>query len=112
MCSCSTPALGWRFVNPAMKAQYGIDSMGETAENVAAQYGITRDDQDAFALRSQQKAAAARAAGRFAEEIVPVPVPQRKGRRGGGDGRRVHSARHDVETLARLKPAFRDAMDR
>src|SRR5947207_12170842 len=62
-------SLGWRFVNPAMREKYGTDSMGQTAENVAVKYGITREDQDAFALRSQQKAAAARAAGRFTAEI-------------------------------------------
>src|SRR5438477_12849166 len=67
--------IGWRFVNPKMKAQYGVDSMPETAENVAAEFGIARADQDAFALRSQQRAAAAIAAGRLAEEIVPVTIP-------------------------------------
>jgi len=71
--------IGWRFVNKAMKAQYGIDSMPETAENVAADFGIARADQDAFALRSQDRAAAAIAAGRLAEEIAPVTIPQRKG---------------------------------
>ncbi|MDE3054408.1 MAG: acetyl-CoA C-acyltransferase, partial [Gemmatimonadota bacterium] len=94
-------------VNPKMKAKYGTDSMGETAENVAAQYGVTRDDQDAFALRSQQKAAAARASGRLAVEIAPVEIPQRR-----GDPVRVE---HDefirpdttLDALARLKPAFR-----
>src|SRR5437762_5026681 len=69
-------SLGWRFVNPKMKATYGVDSMGQTAENVAEQYGVTRNDQDCFALRSQQKAAAARAAGRFTGEIVPVDISQ------------------------------------
>jgi acetyl-CoA acyltransferase len=71
--------IGWRFVNPLMKAQFGIDSMPETAENVAAEYRISRADQDAFALRSQQRAARAQAAGRFAREIVPVSIPRRKG---------------------------------
>jgi acetyl-CoA acyltransferase len=71
--------LGWRFVNPAMKKRYGVDSMSETAENVAAEHGISRADQDAFALRSQQRAAGAQAAGRLAEEIVPVVIKQRKG---------------------------------
>jgi 3-oxoadipyl-CoA thiolase len=66
--------IGWRFVNPAMKAAYGVDSMPETAENVAADYGVSRADQDAFALRSQQRAAAAAASGRFKEETVAVPV--------------------------------------
>ncbi|OEC40372.1 3-oxoadipyl-CoA thiolase [Pseudomonas sp. 1D4] len=71
--------IGWRFVNPLMQAEFGIDSMPETAENVAAQFGISRADQDAFALRSQQRAAAAQASGRLGKEIVPVEIPQRKG---------------------------------
>ncbi len=100
-------SLGWRFVNPKMQAEYGTDSMGETAENVAEQFGITRADQDAFALRSQQKAAAARASGRLGVEIVPVDIPQRK-----GDPARVE---HDefirpdtsLAALGKLRPAFR-----
>jgi 3-oxoadipyl-CoA thiolase len=71
--------IGWRFINPLMKSRYGIDSMPETAENVADDFGVSRADQDAFALRSQQRAAAAIAAGRMAEEIVPVSVAQKKG---------------------------------
>ncbi|MGN6669317.1 MAG: acetyl-CoA C-acyltransferase, partial [Trinickia sp.] len=71
--------IGWRFVNPAMRALYGVDSMPETAENVATEFGIDREHQDAFALRSQQRAAAAQESGRFAEEIVPVAVAQKKG---------------------------------
>jgi 3-oxoadipyl-CoA thiolase len=71
--------IGWRFVNPLMKAKYGIDSMPETAENVAEEFGIGRADQDALALRSQQRWAAANAAGFFASEIVPVTIPQKKG---------------------------------
>ncbi|WP_028627350.1 3-oxoadipyl-CoA thiolase [Metapseudomonas resinovorans] len=71
--------IGWRFVNPLMKRQFGIDSMPETAENVAEQFNVSREDQDAFALRSQQRAAAAQAKGRLAKEIVPVEIPQRKG---------------------------------
>jgi 3-oxoadipyl-CoA thiolase len=100
-------SLGWRFVNPAMKAAHGTDSMGETAEHVASRYGVTRADQDAFALRSQQKAAAARAAGRHAEEIVPVEVPQKKG--AAIAVREDEFLRPDttLETLAKLKPAFR-----
>jgi acetyl-CoA acyltransferase len=99
--------LGWRFANPAMKATYGTDSMGQTAENVAEQYGITRADQDAFALRSQQKAAAARSAGRFAPEIAPVEIAQKK-----GDPKRVEldefiRPETTLEALAKLKPAFR-----
>jgi acetyl-CoA acyltransferase len=70
--------IGWRFVNPLMKKAYGIDSMPETAENVAEQFDISREDQDAFALRSQQKAAAAQKAGRFAIEITPIEIPRRK----------------------------------
>jgi 3-oxoadipyl-CoA thiolase len=71
--------IGWRFVNPLMKKAYGIDSMPETAENVAEQFNISRADQDAFALRSQQRAGAAQASGRLAKEIVAVEIPQRKG---------------------------------
>ena len=71
--------IGWRFINPLMKAQYGVDSMPETADNVADDYQVSRADQDAFALRSQQKAAAAQAAGFFAEEIVPVRIAHKKG---------------------------------
>lgn len=70
--------IGWRFVNTLLERQYGVESMPETAENVAAQYKISREDQDKFALRSQERAAAAQAAGRFAQEIAPVPVPRRK----------------------------------
>jgi len=100
-------SLGWRFVNPAMKAKYGVDSMGQTAENVAEQYCVSRVDQDAFAVRSQHKAAAARANGRFASEITPVVIPQKK-----GDPKRFEQdefLRPDtsLEVLAKLKPAFR-----
>jgi acetyl-CoA acetyltransferase len=101
--------LGWRYPNPRMEKQYGIDSMGETAENIFAQRpSITREDQDAFAAESQRRAVAAIDSGRFAEEIVPVPIPQRK-----GDPVWVTTderPRRDttIESLARLKPAFRD----
>ncbi|MEX5590707.1 3-oxoadipyl-CoA thiolase [Pseudomonas urmiensis] len=71
--------IGWRFINPLMKSQYGVDSMPETADNVADDYQVSRADQDAFALRSQQKAAAAQAAGFFAQEIVPVRIAHKKG---------------------------------
>jgi 3-oxoadipyl-CoA thiolase len=71
--------LGWRFINPLMKAKYGVDSMPETGEIVAEEFHIAREDQDAFALRSQQRAAAAMRAGLLAQEIVPVPIPQKKG---------------------------------
>ena len=100
-------SLGWRFVNPRMKAKYGTDSMGETAENVAEKYGISRADQDGFAVRSQQKAVAARSSGRFAQEIAAVEIAQRK-----GDPKRVDQdefIRPDttLEVLGKLKPAFR-----
>jgi 3-oxoadipyl-CoA thiolase len=98
--------IGWRFVNPLMKAKYGIDSMPETAENVAREFGVSRADQDAFALRSQQRAAAAIAAGRLAEEIVVVDVPQKK-----GDPVKVERDEHpratSLEALARLKGVVR-----
>src|SRR5207237_6934550 len=70
--------LGWRFINPLMQQQYGVDAMPETAENVAEDYQVARRDQDAFALRSQQRAKQATQAGYFAEEIVPVQIPDRK----------------------------------
>src|SRR5690606_11449246 len=71
--------IGWRFVNPLMKRQYGVDSMPETAENVAEEFSVGREDQDRFAASSQAKAVAAQANGRLAGEIVPVTIPQRKG---------------------------------
>lgn len=95
--------IGWRFVNPRMEAIYGTDSMPETADNVAEQYGISRADQDAFALRSQQRWAAAQAAGRFAPEITPVSIPQR-----GGDpvvfDKDEHPRATTIDQLARLNP--------
>ncbi|MBI3567340.1 MAG: 3-oxoadipyl-CoA thiolase [Gemmatimonadetes bacterium] len=100
-------SLGWRFVNPKMKAQYGTDSMGETAENVAAQYGISRADQDAFAVRSQQRAAAARASGRFAAEIAPVEIAQKKGPAVRVTDDEFIRPDTTLETLAKLRPAFR-----
>jgi 3-oxoadipyl-CoA thiolase len=101
--------LGWRYPNPKIEGRYGLDSMGETAENVREQMpGITRQEQDAFALESHRRAVAAMDAGRFAEEIVPVRIPQRK-----GDPIVVaddERPRRDttMESLAKLKPAFRD----
>jgi len=99
--------IGWRFVNKLMKAQYGVDSMPETAENVAAQFNISRADQDAFALRSQQRTAAAQQAGRFDEEIVPVTIPQRR-----GDPVVVSADEHPrattAEALAKLRTPFRE----
>jgi 3-oxoadipyl-CoA thiolase len=100
-------SLGWRFVNPKMQATYGTDSMGQTAENVAEQYRITRDDQDAFALRSQQKAAAARESGRLAEEIVPVLIPQKRGEAQCVDQDEFIRPGTTMEILAKLRPAFR-----
>ena len=100
-------SLGWRFVNAKMQATYGTDSMGQTAENVAEQYRITRDDQDAFALRSQQKAAAARESGRLAEEIVPVLIPQKRGEPQCVDQDEFIRPGTTMEILAKLRPAFR-----
>ncbi|WP_420343525.1 3-oxoadipyl-CoA thiolase [Paenirhodobacter sp.] len=98
--------IGWRFVNPLMKAQYGVDSMPETAENVAEDFNISRADQDAFALRSQAKAAAAQANGRLASEITPVEIPQRKGDPKVVD-RDEHPRATTIEALAGLKAPFR-----
>ncbi len=94
--------IGWRFVNPLMKAKYGIDSMPETAENVAQQFGVSRADQDAFALRSQQRAAAAIKSGRLAEEIVSVTIPSKKGVPVVVD-RDEHPRETTLESLAKLK---------
>jgi 3-oxoadipyl-CoA thiolase len=95
--------IGWRFVNPKMKAQYGIDSMPETAENVAREFGIARGDQDAFALRSQQRWAAAHAAGVFKDEIVPVTIHGRKGESHVFDTDEHPRPDTSLESLARLK---------
>src|SRR5690606_37377750 len=100
--------IGWRFVNPRLAAKYPPISMGETAENLAEQYGISREEQDRFALASHQKAVAAMEARRFDAEIVPVPVPQRK-----GEPIVVATDEHPrpdtpLEKLARLRPAFRE----
>jgi acetyl-CoA acyltransferase len=100
-------SIGWRFVNPRMRDQYGVDSMGETAENVAERYAITRHEQDVFACRSQQKAATAQASGRFAREIVPVEVPQRRGEAKIVGADEFIRPGTTVEGLAKLKPAFR-----
>jgi len=100
-------SLGWRFINPALRERYGTDSMGQTAENVAEQYGVSRDDQDAFAARSQTRAAAARASGRFADEIAPLEIPQRKGPAKRVDQDEFIRPDTTVEVLAKLKPAFR-----
>ena len=99
--------IGWRFVNPLMKQQYGVDSMPETGENVAADFQVTRNDQDAFAFRSQQRAAKAAASGYFKDEIVPVEIPGKK-----GESVRVDADEHPRETtmeqLAKLKTPFRN----
>ncbi|NMB87206.1 MAG: acetyl-CoA C-acyltransferase [Chloroflexi bacterium] len=100
-------ALGWRYPNPVLQARYGLDSMGETAENIAELTGIPRAEQDAFALRSHQRAIAAIDAGKFAEEIVPVAVPQRKGEPLQVDTDERPRRDTSLESLARLKPAFR-----
>ena len=104
-------SLGWRFVNPRMKEKYGIDTMGQTAENVAEQWKVSREDQDKFAVRSHQKAAAARTNGRLAKEIIPVQLPA------SGKGADAVPGVFDkdefirpdttIEALAKLKPAFR-----
>jgi 3-oxoadipyl-CoA thiolase len=100
--------LGWRFINPRMQELYSTESMGETAENVAERYGVSREDQDLFALESHRRAVAAAEVGRFDEELVPVPAPQPK-----GDPVIVHAdegprADTSLEKLARLRPAFRE----
>jgi 3-oxoadipyl-CoA thiolase len=98
--------IGWRFVNPLMKRQYGIDSMPETGENVAEEFSVSRADQDAFAVRSQNKAAAAQESGRLAREITPVTIPQRK-----GDPLLVDKDEHPrattIEALAKLGTPFK-----
>jgi len=99
--------IGWRFINPKMEEMYGVDAMGETAENVAQDYQISRADQDAFAARSQGKAVAAQANGKLAREIVPVMVPGRKGEDTSVSVDEHPRAGTTVETLAKLKPAFR-----
>jgi 3-oxoadipyl-CoA thiolase len=99
--------LGWRLVNPLMKQRYGIDSMGETAENVAAEFGVSREDQDAFALRSQQRAAKAVANGRLAEEITAVLVSRRKGAPVPVEADE-HPRETSLEALAALRTPFRD----
>jgi 3-oxoadipyl-CoA thiolase len=100
--------IGWRFVNPRMEERHSTESMGETAENVAERYGVSREDQDAFALESHRRAVAAADAGRFDDELVTVPVPQPK-----GDPVTVHADEgprpgSTLERLASLRPAFRE----
>lgn len=100
--------IGWRFVNPVLKEQYGVDSMPETAENVAEAYGVSRADQDAFAWRSQMRAAAAQDKGRFAEEITPVVIPSRKGEPAIVERDEHIRAETTLETLSRLPAPFRN----
>jgi 3-oxoadipyl-CoA thiolase len=100
--------LGWRFINPLLKAQYGVDSMAETGENVAEEFQVARKDQDAFALRSQQRAAKAQAAGFFAEEIVPVQAPGGKAGPVTVDKDEHLRPSTTLEDLAKLKPIVRN----
>jgi len=99
--------IGWRFVNPLMKSQYGVDSMPETAENVAADFNVSREDQDAFAFRSQQRTATAQQNGKLSQEIVPVTIPQRKGEPKVVDTDEHPRADTTMEILAGLKAPFR-----
>jgi 3-oxoadipyl-CoA thiolase len=99
--------IGWRFVNPAMREKYGTDSMPETAENVAEEWRISRQDQDAFALRSQRRAAAAAKAGRFADEIITVSVPVKKGEPLAESKDEQPRPDTTLEALAKLKPIVR-----
>ena len=100
-------SFGWRFVNPKMHEMYGTDAMGETAENLVDMYHISREDQDAFALNSQLKAAAAQASGRLAKEIVPVVIPQRKGDPIVFSIDEFVKPSSTIEGLSKLRPAFR-----
>jgi acetyl-CoA acyltransferase len=99
--------IGWRFINPKMKAKYGVDQMPETAENVAADYKVSREDQDAFALRSQQRALAAQASGVLAQEIVGVSIPSKKGE-ATLVARDEHPRETSMEQLAKLKPIVKE----
>lgn len=100
-------SLGWRFINPAMQKQYGVDAMGETAENLAEKYGIERGDQDLYAFNSQQKAATAQKRDFFKAEIAPIPVPQPKGDMALFDRDEFIRPQTTIDILAKLKPAFR-----
>ena len=100
-------SFGWRFINPKMHEQYGTDAMGMTAENLVEKYGISREDQDAFAYWSQQKAAAAQASGRLAKEIVPVSIPQRKKDPIIFSDDEFIKGNTTLEALAGLRPAFK-----
>ncbi|MAM70473.1 MAG: 3-oxoadipyl-CoA thiolase [Gammaproteobacteria bacterium] len=100
--------MGWRFINPALKAMHGVDTMPETAENVADQFKINRDDQDAFAARSQERTAAAQDSGRLAEELIPVSIPQRKADPIIFDKDEHPRAGSTAEVLAKLRPVVRE----
>lgn len=100
-------SFGWRFVNPKMKEMYGVDAMGETAENLVSQFGVSREDQDKFALWSQQKASAAQASGRLAEEIVKVEIPRRKQDALIFDQDEFIKPTTTIEGLAKLRGAFK-----
>src|SRR5690606_15561297 len=95
--------IGWRFVNPKMKELYGVDSMPETGENVAQEFGISREAQDAMAVRSQDNAVSAQQSGRLAKEIVPVTIPQKKGDPTIVDKDEHPRAGTNMETLAKLR---------
>ena len=100
-------SFGWRFINPKLHAMYGTDAMGETAENLVEKYNISREDQDAFALHSQQKATAAQASGRLAKEIVTVEIPQRKGDAIQFSKDEFIKPNTSLEGLSKLRPAFK-----
>ncbi len=100
-------SIGWRFINLEMKKLYGVDSMGETAENVAQQFSITREDQDIFAFHSQQKATAAQKNGRFVEEIFPISIPSKKGESIIFSHDEFVKTNTTIEKLSQLKPAFK-----
>ena len=100
-------SFGWRFINPLMQQLYGVDAMGETAENLADRDHISRDDQDLFAMRSQQKAAQAQENGRLAQEIVPIEIPQKRGEPLQFQQDEFMRPGTTLEALAKLKPAFR-----
>lgn len=99
-------SFGWRFINPKLKELYGVDSMGETAENLAVKYQINREDQDAFGMHSHQKAAKAQGAGRFDKEIVPVSIPQKKGEPLVFGKDEFIKPSTNMEVLSKLRPAF------
>jgi 3-oxoadipyl-CoA thiolase len=100
-------SFGWRFINPRMKEKFGVDAMGETAENVAGKYSVSREDQDKFAVWSQQKTARAVQDKRFEKEIVPIPIPQKKGEPVYFSKDEFAKPATTLEGLSKLKPAFR-----